>query len=352
MRRRRRAYLVTLSIAAAAAAVLLVTGSYQDPFVTAIRVVVVVACLGAAALLWTRVVPLRLVERGLAIVVLASLAAIIVRWRLDPAPDDHTLAWLALGFALSVLVYGRRLGLRANLLLYGLLVAAVVTLPWVSGPVPAGQLVNHLAVHAAIIAVLHALGGRYEALLAARDLAASHEAEANTDPLTGVANRRRLGAELSAAVDRARATQQPLSVVSFDLDRFKAINDRFGHDAGDAVLREVVARARSVTRSQDLLGRWGGEEFLLLLADCDERTAAEVAEACRASLAEEPFDDVGSVTASFGVAALAPGEGRDDLLRRVDRRLYAAKLGGRDRVVAAGDPAARPGRPRPGPTEG
>jgi len=333
-RRRRRAYLGTQLVAFIAATSLLFVGEEQDVAVTIVRGAVAAFSAITGILLWSRVVGVRAMERALVAFVLVALAALIVRWRLDPAVNIHTLYWLAPGFVLSVLVCGRRVGLSLNLGLYGLLLAIGVSLSWASEPKPVGPLVNSLGLLAMAIALLHALGGRYEALLAARSSAASHELDANTDPLTGIANRRRLDAELVAAVDRARAIGRPLSVVSFDLDEFKGINDRFGHDAGDAVLIEVVARVRRVTRSRDLLGRWGGEEFLLVLDDCDEATGATIAEACRGAIAGDPVSGVGTITASFGVATLVDGEDCEGLLRRLDRRLYAAKSAGRNRVAA------------------
>jgi diguanylate cyclase (GGDEF)-like protein len=160
-------------------------------------------------------------------------------------------------------------------------------------------------------------------------------AASRTDPLTGLANRRAFEEELGRAVARAGRSGAPLSLVALDVDRFKAVNDGHGHPAGDAVLRELAARARAAARAGDLAARVGGEEFALLLPGAPLAGAVELAERLRAAIAAAPVD-VGiarlSVTASLGCATLAPGERPEALLARADARLYEAKRDGRDRV--------------------
>ncbi len=159
------------------------------------------------------------------------------------------------------------------------------------------------------------------------------------DGLTRLLNRRAIFDRLSEEIERARRYRQPLSVVLCDFDYFKRINDRFGHLVGDAVLREGSAVLRKSLRTTDLLGRYGGEEFLAVLPQVDLEAARQAAERLRRDMAAYPLEIPGSppqrITASFGVAALSELAGRtvaDELVAIADRRLYEAKDAGRDRV--------------------
>ena len=160
---------------------------------------------------------------------------------------------------------------------------------------------------------------------------------ARRDPLTGLPNRRALEDALAREVPRAARAGAPLAALVLDVDRFKQVNDRHGHAAGDTVLAAVAARAAAALRAGDLLARVGGEEFVALLPGADLAAAVEAAERVRARVAAEPIPAGGSllvVTLSAGCAALAPGEGGEGLLARADAKLYEAKRGGRDRVCA------------------
>ncbi|WLR93970.1 PleD family two-component system response regulator [Shinella zoogloeoides] len=162
-----------------------------------------------------------------------------------------------------------------------------------------------------------------------------------TDGLTGLHNRRYLDNHMKLLIDRASARGRPLSVCITDIDRFKLVNDTYGHDAGDAVLREFANRVRSAVRGADLACRYGGEEFVLVMPDTSADMAAGVAERLRMIVEQEPFRVPGtdvflSVTASLGTASMLPaGDNPDALLKRADTALYEAKRSGRNRVVAA-----------------
>jgi diguanylate cyclase (GGDEF)-like protein len=166
------------------------------------------------------------------------------------------------------------------------------------------------------------------------------EALAYRDELTGLANRRYALRQLAALISRARRHGQDLSVLVIDADRFKSLNDRHGHQAGDAVLTGLAARLAERVRREDVVARLGGEEFLVLLPDTDAEGAAAVAEDLRAAVAARPFP-VGrfalALTISAGHATWR-GEDAERLVARADRGLYAAKEAGRDRVCA-GDAA-------------
>jgi len=161
-----------------------------------------------------------------------------------------------------------------------------------------------------------------------------------TDGLTGLHNRRYLDSHLQTLFERAMARRRPLSVMITDLDRFKAVNDTFGHDGGDDVLREFARRLRQNVRGIDLACRYGGEEFVVVMPDTDGEVAQKVAERIRAQIAGQPFA-VGregrtiTVTVSVGVSSLLKGpDCVEALMKRADMALYEAKTGGRNRVVA------------------
>ncbi|MEN3146408.1 PleD family two-component system response regulator [Neorhizobium sp. IRAMC:178] len=162
-----------------------------------------------------------------------------------------------------------------------------------------------------------------------------------TDGLTGLNNRRYLDNHLKVLFNRAAARSRPLSVCITDIDRFKSVNDVYGHDAGDEVLKEFAARVRSTVRGADLACRYGGEEFVVVMPDTDATSAATIAERLRSIIESQPFHLKAAgimlnITASLGLACSMQGaETPEQLLKQADRALYEAKNGGRNRVVAA-----------------
>lgn len=151
---------------------------------------------------------------------------------------------------------------------------------------------------------------------------------ARTDPLTGLPNRLALSEKLEEASHRIHG----LYVVLLDIDRFKQINDRFGHISGDEVLKEVGRRLRASMRKHDALGRWGGEEFMIIMRGENQQDVLAAVERLREDIAFWPFEKVGTVSASFGVAEGHMGDGIHALVERADRALYEAKRLGRNRV--------------------
>ena len=156
-----------------------------------------------------------------------------------------------------------------------------------------------------------------------------------TDPLTGLHNRRFFDAHLGPWIDQSRLSGRPLCVMMLDIDHFKRINDEFGHDVGDEVLREFAHRILANSRGSDLAARMGGEEFALLMPDLGEQEALQAADRLREVVAASPFgaDSVRlDVTASLGLAMWA-GEEPREFLKRADLALYQAKREGRNRVI-------------------
>lgn len=156
-----------------------------------------------------------------------------------------------------------------------------------------------------------------------------------TDPLTGIGNRRRLNQALQAEINRATRSGQKLCALMADIDFFKKINDNYGHETGDIVLKAFAGQLRNKTRPSDTVARYGGEEFVVLMANCDLASAVTLAERIRGELAASRIEPLSApITASFGVAELQEGETGDSLINRADEALYKAKQSGRNRVVS------------------
>ena len=153
-----------------------------------------------------------------------------------------------------------------------------------------------------------------------------------TDPLTLLPNRARLDQALGDNMELAVRYGNDFAVVLIDVDHFKLVNDTHGHLVGDAVLSRLGQVLAHQTRSTDIAGRWGGEEFLIVAPQTSLDKAAKLAEKLRSSIASTDFPVVGHKTISLGVAAYSPGDDLKKLLGRVDAALYLAKRSGRDRI--------------------
>lgn len=180
------------------------------------------------------------------------------------------------------------------------------------------------------------LGLRAAKLVALRQAMDKLRAEADLDHLTGLANRRRFRVALAREVERWRRYGVPCALLLLDIDHMKQINDRFGHPAGDTVIRHIANTLAAVSRDNDTAARVGGEEFALLLSSISEEKAAAAAERLRAVLAERSVGEVGKISVSIGVAACpAHANSERGLYAASDRALYVAKNEGRNRVAIA-----------------
>jgi diguanylate cyclase (GGDEF)-like protein len=189
-----------------------------------------------------------------------------------------------------------------------------------------------------VAAILIALGVA-DRLRQQRDALTEAERRAQTDPLTGVLNRRSFVERLDAACVRARARGLPITLLFLDLDHFKSINDSFGHAAGDACLRAVIEPIHAELRQSDVIGRYGGEEFVVLLSSADAAAAAPIAERIRERVANVRVEGFGApirMSCSIGVAASdALGVWGEHLIARADAAVYLAKRSGRNQVQMA-----------------
>lgn len=158
---------------------------------------------------------------------------------------------------------------------------------------------------------------------------------ATKDKLTGLHNRHHGEKVLAEAYITARTLEHPLTLVMCDIDHFKQINDRFGHPTGDRILVELAGLLKQAVRSRDAVIRWGGEEFMIVLEDCAQKDAVDLAERIRDRVNAYEDAEVGSLSLSLGLATLAPDEAIDKLIARADSALYDAKRSGRNRLSVA-----------------
>ena len=160
-----------------------------------------------------------------------------------------------------------------------------------------------------------------------------HIRQAYHDYLTGIGNRRSIDLWFDQAIERAATKYEPFSIIYFDIDHFKAINDQYGHDVGDQILQQFVKTVSTNATPSDLFGRWGGEEFILICTDRDLVSTQNLAERIRANLEGTQFPPLQQLTASFGVTLYQCGDTKKSMMKRSDNALYCAKERGRNCVV-------------------
>lgn len=232
------------------------------------------------------------------------------------------LLWFIIVQMICFLTFRARTARRVSLIIASLFLAFVVLLLTQIGPLPLDSLHD-----IALLVIANVL-----VILLAYPLARSQENNARTDFLTGLANRSHGYNALLDEIERARRYGDGFAIILFDIDHFKKINDTCGHPCGDAVLRELSTFVDEHIRRTDLLCRWGGEEFLLLMTHCDLPSARLKADHLRQQLKNRPFHQTLNLTASFGVTAYYPYDTANTLLERVDDALYRAKRNGRNCV--------------------
>lgn len=286
----------------------------------------------------------RLLRIGTLIAAVCGVGSVFIDWSLF-----HRLANFALLYSAAVLLLasgllslrGERAGRVVLLSWSGLMVfcglaAAQMMGLWV-GPTWLGQ---GLAGSFVLASLLLALGMSDKLLQLRRDRDHASR-QASIDPVTKTMNRHGIEERLFKEVEVARTRQEPLSIAFVDVDCFKEINDRHGHSVGDQCLRIVSWRLRNQLRRSDALGRYGGDEFLVVLPGHDADSALRIAERMRVSVNCRPLsmpDASVLSTLSIGVAQLMPGESMSSLFERADTALYASKSAGRDRAMAASPP--------------
>jgi len=204
---------------------------------------------------------------------------------------------------------------------------------YITKPFDADELRARVATGCRVIELQAALEARVRELQQAME---QIEQLARTDPLTGLANRRHFDELFARERERATRLGSPISAIAVDLDHFKRVNDQYGHAAGDQVLEAVANCFRHHLRPYDVIARFGGEEFVILVPGATLEQACQIAERLRSAIRGIRIEGIPRVTSSFGVAGFETGESAESFLARADEALYRAKHGGRDRVERAG----------------
>lgn len=345
---KRAAYLIGLPLGALAALLLLGLEHAQGTLHIVDRIGLPLLALLATVLSvffwrrWGRFFVLELaLFSGFSLMLLASLTYSIMMLASTDVTNLTGLGyWTTVLFPLAFLIFGVRTGLRISLGVYVLSLGVWITEFLIGSNGSAAERTTLFQMYTANglqLLLLYAFGVLVQ--VQARQ-GAEHEHDANTDPLTRLYNRRFLHTQLAQEFERAERYGRTFSVALLDLDHFKNINDHCGHLAGDETLQGIAQLLRDHTRTLDVAGRWGGEEFLLLLPELPLAAATEVAERFRLRLEAHAFGHNCPMTASFGVAEVSPGETLESLLTRTDRALYAAKAQGRNCVVPASEGAS------------
>lgn len=345
---KRRVYLCSLLISAPSLPLLWLTLRNEDPFIHFAFPPMALFCLWCAVALWRNKGVVKKVEfvtfAAVSTFAFAHLVYGVLTTdgltELRAAAEVTTFPTLIVLYVIAYLIFDTNTGLRASLLLYVgssalVFVAAVSDGLAGLGETEISWLAQTYAFMGAVIALLYATAFAKSQLSRERALAEAMSHLALTDQLTGVSNRRKLYMDLQHEISAANRHDHPLSVILFDLDHFKLINDAHGHDCGDDVLRQVVRTILPLLRKIDHFGRWGGEEFILVVPKTDLEQAEILAERLRHAVSGIRLEPSDEITASFGIARHLPEDTPESLIKRADEALYRAKASGRNRVFAA-----------------
>ncbi len=248
--------------------------------------------------------------------------------------------YLTVYYALTFLILSPPKALRFTLIVLAVFVASSLPSIATSSITSLNLLIpmTMTLAHIMLIFALNAFARLEPELRQTRRSAEQFERLAYHDFLTGIANRRQIEVLAQIALASAQRRRESFSVLMLDIDRFKSINDTYGHYVGDEILRELAARLKGELRESDIFGRWGGEEFIVITPVSATKEGRALGERLRASLKARPLAKHHEVTVSCGVASYRPGDTLGTLVSRADAALYRAKEGGRDRVTVALDP--------------
>ena len=309
--------------------------------------VITLLCLGSLITLWQTLRALVWVEWSLFVIACISMLGRleeILRSPTTPLAPNHLAAfsdllyWFPLVYVLAFLIFDSHRGLLIGSLTF-FMAAVAVGLVHTIPQLLQGDMVDFYVLgrfylaNATYILLLMVSVRMNEQYIRVHTWAETMTHLASTDALMQISNRRELNVTMAREINRTTRHSQPLSAVLFDLDNFKLVNDTYGHQAGDTVLQETAILAQATLRISDFLGRWGGEEFLVIAPHTDAIHAHGLAERLRRAIETYSYQHVGNITASFGVAQYHPGASPEAWLKCADEALYTAKQGGRNRVV-------------------
>ena len=247
------------------------------------------------------------------------------------SPEDASLPiWMGVFPILFLFVAGVRIGLCWSLVLMTVFTARMYIYPKFVGDVGVSDVIYANTV----IVFLFTIGMAYLYEKVSSQYQNMLNDQAKTDYLTGINNRRAISAALENEILRAKRYKKSASLLLIDIDHFKKINDQYGHDVGDKVLRIIADIICKSVRSTDMAARWGGEEFLVILPETDAHGAKILAERIRTRVASYQFSQIDNATLSIGVSTMILDDDPDTLVKRTDLALYRAKEAGRNRVEA------------------
>ncbi len=287
---------------------------------------------------WKRWQPLRVVDMA-CLVFAASICALCMALRLY-APVygaridlEPLYLWIPVIYVFAFTLMDHKSSLKLSLLILALFVGIGLPYLVLRPDAPHGNFTVQLYMVSAILIAALYFFSSYQHRFQIAQLSASELARlANTDELTQLANRRSIAETVSAELARFERYGGAFSLVLIDMDHFKTVNDQFGHAVGDQALVALAARAQEVLRDADTLGRWGGEEFIVLMPETAYIQALQKASSLCRHVAAQPLVGDHTVSISCGVTTVAHGDTADVLLQRADTALYAAKHGGRNRA--------------------
>lgn len=265
-------------------------------------------------------------------------------WDYSPSQDSYTLSTFPQWFPLIYITIFIFLPQGQALLLSGLIYVSLAVPSLIIAVIERNEpeqarifpyLLHMMLSHPIYIVVFSGVATLQISLRQAQAQANTMQVRANIDHLTQLANRRAATAFLHTALEQCRMGGLSAGVVLMDVDHFKAVNDTFGHGVGDQVLMHLARLLQSELRKSDLVARWGGEEFLVVLTPTTAAELHQTAERLRQLVAQYPYPRVGQVTASFGITLTQPDDQLETVLDRADNALYQAKQRGRNRVVVA-----------------
>lgn len=265
-----------------------------------------------------------------------SMLAISTSFAVLNQNDNFGLIWTIFLPLFAMALKGHRTGLKITLLYYAMILPAMYfgVGHWQGGDWNAQSAMRYTIASAALVFIIymyeHSLYEFHQQEMAAKQ---KLESLSRIDPLTGLYNRRAINDLLSVEIKKSQRYQTPLSVIIFDLDNFKHVNDTHGHLKGDEVLKTTSNLMQDNLRETEILGRWGGEEFILICPQLTLSQAAQLAEKVRLLIAQQRFDALGQVTASFGVTQFTTSLDLETLVAEADKALYQAKHNGKNQVV-------------------
>lgn len=298
----------------------------------ALNAVMLLTLVTAAILLWRHVQHQELLLLCLYLFAALYIVALMTNYTLRMLPQRQEpsllecvapwMLWLVVLDVGCFFTFRALTALRLALIMAGIAVFGAFSIVWHSLPIEMSAAHDILALSLANGLVV----------LFVYQMARAQEHSSQTDFLTGLPNRMRGYSILSAELERAERYQKIFSVILFDLDNFKQVNDRFGHPAGDAILRDFTNFTQQHIRRSDLFARWGGEEFILIMPESDLASGRLKADYLRQQIKNRAFHQGIRITSSFGVTVYYPRDTTQSLLERADAALYRAKANGRNCV--------------------